>query len=157
MKAISEPSEWYTTQFIKNSLKHYLENQGFRLSEADQEQPLQIDKVIVATKLLSKEVIEIKGTLTEIIDNKTEEQMLKKAGFFKEATDFLSDLLLSPISFLTAYNGDEKGHCLCLPDIRLYREILEKVSEYFTSNQLHFKFYLVNQQGSVHVFSLNSD
>jgi len=162
MNTIAEASAWYTTQFITNSLRHYLENLGFRLNEPDQEQPVQIDKVVVATKLLSKERIEIRGTIDELAgpldkseESQTEGQGEKRSNLFMGAMNFLSDVLLLPVNFFSPQNSDEKNRCLCLPDIEQYREILEKVELYFISNQLHLKIYFVSQNGSVQALCLN--
>ncbi len=146
---------WYTTQFITNSLKQYLKEKRFRLSEPEEQHSLNFDNAIVSTKLLSKEVIEIRGTIAQAAE--TEEQVEKSDIGFIGVMRFLFDIMLAPVSFFTSINGDEKSRCLCLPDLVQYRKILDKLKEYFASNQMHLKIYLINENGSVDVFYLNAD
>ncbi len=147
---------WHTTQFITNSLKQYLIEKGFRLSEPEEQHSLNFDNAIVSTKLLSKEVIEIRGTIPEAAETETEE-IGKRVGGFTGVIRFLFDIMLTPVSFFTSINGDEKSRCLCLPDLKRYRKILDKLKEYFASNEMHLKIYLINENGSVDVFYLNTD
>ncbi|HEV8285076.1 MAG TPA: hypothetical protein VGQ09_12250 [Chitinophagaceae bacterium] len=145
-------TNWYTTQFITNSLKQYLKEKGFRLGEPDQF-PSNFDHVIISTKLLSKEIIEIRGTVNETTE--TEEPVEKNDNGFIEVMHFLLDIMLSPINLFNSMNGYEGDRCLCLPDTGEYRKVLDKLKDYFTSNQLHLKVYLVDQSGTVDVFCLN--
>jgi hypothetical protein len=146
---------WYTTQFITNSLKQYLREKGWRFREPEEQYSLNFDSAIVSTKLLSKEVIEIRGTIAEAAETQTEEYVGKSDSGFIGVMRFLFDLMLSPVSFFTSINGDEKSRCLCLPDLKQYRKILDKLGEYFASNQMHLKIYLINENGIVDVFYLN--
>ncbi len=148
---------WYTTQFITKSLKHYLKEKGFRLTESEEQHSLNFDNTIVSTKLLSKEVIEIRGTITQAAETETEELVGKSDSGFIGVMHFLFDIMLTPVSFFTSINGEEKSRCLCLPDLKQYRKILEKLSEYFASNKMHLKIYLINENGCVDVFYLNPD
>ncbi len=65
--------------------------------------------------------------------------------------------MLSPINFFNSINGNEGNRCLCLPDADQYRKVLDKLKDYFVSNKLHLKIYLVDQNRSVDVFYLNPD
>lgn len=155
MKKIVKDSEWHNTQFITHSLKHYLESKGFRLNKPDEEQLNQSDKIIVATRLLSKEIIEIRGTVEDSIQLPPEEQAGKKGSLFMDAIKLISETLLLPIGFLSPQNIDQESHCVCLPDIGQYRRLIEKVEEYFISNCMHLKVYFVKQNGSVRITYLN--
>lgn len=154
MKATSLTSRWYTTTYISSALKTFLTENGYSISDEVEATPNNCDEVIVATKLFSKEVIEIKGTIhSDDVLKETESNTRLK--MLTDAMHWISDLLLSPISFFVRHYADEKSPSLCLPDLEQYREILEKVREYFTTNDLQLKVYLVNEAGDVHVFQLN--
>jgi len=146
---------WYTTQFITNSLKQYLKKNGFRLSERDELHSTNSDHAFVSTKLLSKEIIEIRGTVSKETVTKTEEQIRKKDVGFIEITQFLLDKMLSPINFFKSTNGHVGNLCLCIPDTHRYRKVVDKLKDYFISNMLHLKIYLIDQNGSVEVVYLN--
>jgi hypothetical protein len=153
MKATSL-TRWYTTSYISASLKNFLEENGYNISEELEEKPANCDEIVVATKMFSKEIIEIKGTVVseEVLK---ESESNKRLRLLTDAMHWLSDILLSPISFFVRHYADDKSPSLCLPDLEQYREILEKVKEYFSTNNLHLKVYLVNESGGVHVVQLN--
>lgn len=147
-------TRWYNTRFIAHALREYLTENGYNISEEPEEIPANCDEVIVATKLFAKEVIEIKGTIHSE-DSLKEVENNTRLKLLTDAMHWLSDILLSPISFFVRHYADEKSPSLCLPDLEQYREILEKVKEYFTTNNLHLKVYLVNESGAVHTLQLN--
>ena len=146
---------WYTTQFITNSLRQYLKSNGFRLSEREVQLSTNSDHAFVSTKRLSKEIIEIRGTVSKETLTKREEQIRKKDSGFIEITQFLLDMILSPINFFKSINGHEGNLCLCIPDIHQYRKVVDKLKDYFISNMLHLKIYLIDQSGSVEIVYLN--
>ena len=153
MNTTTKNIDWYTNQFITNSLRQYLKKKGGRLSEPEEQYSLKFDNVIVSTKLLSKEIIGIRGTIPEAAG--TEKELEKNDSGFIEVIHFFFDVIISPISFLSSINGDEGRWCLCLPDLEQYRNILNKLEGYFASNKMHLKVYFVSQNGSVNVFYLN--
>lgn len=155
MKTTAACSEWYNTQFLTDSLKHYLDSRGFYLYGADEEQPYQPDKIIIAKKLLSKEIIEIRGTVDEATELPTKGQGSKKINHFMDAVKLISGALLPPIRFFSSQNIDQKTHCICLPDIEQHRWLIQKVEEYFIANRMHLKIYFVKQNGSVRAINLN--
>jgi len=154
MNTTTKTIDWYTNQFITHSLRLYLKKKGFRLSEPEEQYSHNFDNVIVSTKLLSKEIIEIRGTITEATETGTGVQAGKNDSGFIETIQFLFNVIFSPISFFTSINSDEGKWCLCLPDLEQYRKILDMSKEYFASNKMHLKVYFVNQNGSVDVFYL---
>lgn len=146
-------TQWYTTAFITNSLRAYLEDHGYSISDEEVHNP-NCDELLVATKLFGREVIEVKGTIASNAAI-AETEGNKRLKMFTDAMSWLSDVLLSPISFFVRHYADEKSPSLCLPDLDQYRDILEKVREYFTANQLNLKVYLVNEAGGVQIMHLN--
>jgi len=155
MNTTTPTIDWYTNQFITNSLKQYLKEKGFRLSEPEEQYSLNFGNAIFSTKLLSKEVIEIRGTITEAAGTGTREWVGKNDNVFLEVMHFFIDVIFSPVNFFSTINGDERRRCLCLPDLEQYRKVLTRLKEYFASNKMHLKVYLINQNGSVDVFYLN--
>lgn len=154
MEATNLTARWYTTAFITSSLKKYLDNNGYSIADEEAEHSPNCDDVIVATKLFGREVIEIKGTIlsTEVL---VETEATKRLKLFSDAMHWLSDVLLSPISFFVRHYADEKSPSLCLPDLDQYRDMLQKVKEYFTVNNLNLKVYLVKENGAVRIMYLN--
>lgn len=154
MEATNLTARWYTTGFITASLKKYLEDNGYSIADDGEERSPNCDEIIVATKIFGREVIEIKGTILST-DALVETEASKRMKLLTDAMHWLSDVLLSPISFFVRHYADEKSPSLCLPDLDQYRDILQKVSEYFTANNLNLKVYLVRENGDVRVIYLN--
>ena len=45
---------------------------------------------------------------------------------------------------------------MALPNVSRYQAIIQKLNDYFSINDLYFRIYLVNEDGSVEVSNLNS-
>ena len=156
MRTTNLTTRWYTTDFISNSLKTYLEDHGYRVLEETEQNSSNSDDVILASKFFGKELIEIRGTVPSNGLLREENENNKRAKLFTDAMHWLSEVLLSPITFFANHYTDAQNRSLCLPDTEQYRELLEKVKEYFTTNNLNLKVYLVSQSGKVHITYLNS-
>lgn len=155
MNTTNKITDWYTSEFLSKCLGNYLNGRGFGLREPEEQEAVHFSNALVSTRLLSKEVIEIRGALTEIINPETEKHAEKKAAGFRRAMNFLIVIILSPVSFFTPSTADKISRCFCLPDLEQNRKILEKVNDYFISNELRLKIYLINQDGFVDVVYLN--
>jgi hypothetical protein len=156
MQLTNLTQRWYTTNFISQSLKHFLEEHGYRFLEEAEEKPSNCDDVIVASRIFGKEYIEIRGTITSGVALKDESEGTKRLKIISDAMNWISDVLLSPITFVANYYNDGKNRSLCLPDLEQYRELLQKLEEYFTSNNLNMKVYLVTETGDVQMMHLNA-
>lgn len=156
MKTTNITTRWYTTAFVSNALREYLGDHGYRIIEENEEEPSNSDEVVVASKFFGKEVIEIRGTIVSEAPLKEETESGKRIKLLTDAMYWLSDVLLSPITFFANNYSDGKNRSLCLPDLPHYRELLEKVTDYFTTNNLNLKVYLVSEDGSIEVTYLNT-
>jgi hypothetical protein len=150
----NKPIDWYSTQFITQSLRTYLKKKRYLLTEPEEARPIGVDHIIVAARRLSKEIIEIRGTITQADTTETEANNANEERGFINTLHFLFNVTLSPISFFTPGNEYE-DRSLCLPDLNHHRETLEKLEDYFTTHGLHLKVYLVNENGAVDIFQLN--
>src|SRR5262245_56981882 len=150
MNQATTAEKWHTTQFITNRLQQYLKEQGFRLTEPE-DHLRQLNNAFVATKLLSKELIQIRGTFSNTTEVSTNEELEINDNGFLEVIRFFLEVLLSPINFLYSMNGYDGDRCLCLPDTEQYRKVLDRLTDYFAFNNLHLKIYLVDQEGCVQI------
>jgi hypothetical protein len=64
-------------------------------------------------------------------------------------------LFNSLIHFAGYYSDGNVMVAIGLPNAERYKIIINRVQEYFTLNNLYFKIYLVNEDGSVEVSNLN--
>jgi len=146
-------TNWHTTQFIESNLKKYLRKKGFRISKPEGESSF--DHTIICARLLSREIIEIRGTVTETLEAIAERKIETTDDSFREITHSILNLMFSPIVLFNSVRDHEKNLCLCLPDTEQHRAILEKLEDYFVSHKLQLKIYLVNRSGSVDIFYVN--
>ena len=65
---------------------------------------------------------------------------------------FSEALLTSFINFGTFENAEV---AMALPNNGRYQAIVEKLHDYFTVNDLYFRIYLVNHDGSIELSNLN--
>lgn len=148
-------NEWYSEEFICNSLIVYLKKNGYKVHE---EKPKNLtgktEKIITVSKFFTKEIIGIKG-----LQPATERNNLFKS-FDKDSSSqaknwFNDSLFNSFINFGKYYSDENAVGAMALPNVERYKAIIEKVQNYFMSNNLYFKLYMVNKNGEVDVWNLN--
>jgi hypothetical protein len=64
-------------------------------------------------------------------------------------------LFNSFINFGKYYSDENAVGAMALPNVDRYKATIEKVQDYFTSNNLYFKVYMVSENGDVDVINLN--
>ena len=150
----NKSTAWYTTQFITQSLQKYLRKKRYLVTESEDKCPVGVDHILIATRRISKELIEIRGTVSHAATSELKVNSADEERGFIDTLHFLFNVTLSPLNFFNQLN-DFEDRSLCLPDLNHHREILEKLEDYFTTHSLHLKVYLVSQKGSVDVLQLN--
>lgn len=151
-----ESAEWYSEEFICNSLINFLKKNGYKIHE---EKPKNIlvkqEKIIMVSKFFTKEIIGIKG-LPQVPDRSTLLKVLDKNDSSPHAKNWFYDSLFNSfINFGKYYSDENAVGAMALPNVEKYKAIIDKVQDYFTSNNLHFKLYMVNQNGDVEVLNVN--
>jgi len=142
MKDQTQTAEWYSTPFIVTHLKKYFFEKRFRVVQEDQ--PVD-NSVIIFSRLLSKERVEIKGVFPENVVPELKQIDLEHNNGVMEIMRYVLDIALSPFSFLSS----EEEKSICLPGLAEYEEVVERLRDYFIPNHLELKVYFVNQDGSV--------
>ena len=151
------PHPWYAEQFISDSLISYLKENGYKIhKELHTKMPDKPETIITASKFFTKEVIEVKGLPTEAQKGSPQKDMPKNTNPVHHAKSWFSEALLNSfMNFGKYYSNDNAEVAMALPNVEKYKAIIEKVQDYFSLNNLYFKIYLVNQDGSVDVSNLN--
>jgi hypothetical protein len=152
-----ENASWYTEAFIGSSIENYLKANGYKIhKESLSNASDRNEKVITASKYFTKEIIGVKGLLTDHNRN----ALLKvadKNSWSQQAKNWFSETLFNSLVNFGKYYSDESAVvAMALPNVDRYKTIIEKVADYFTSNNLSFKLYLVDQNGEVEISNLNS-
>lgn len=142
---------WFSELFIYESVVNFLKENGYKIVKNDlQKLTIKSERIITASKFFKKEVIEVKGYphqyysfLREALPVKT----LHAKHWFTEA------LFNSFVNFSNSINGEV---AMALPNVSRYQAIIKKLNDYFSVNDLYFRIYLVNEDGSVEVSNLNT-
>lgn len=149
-------AEWYSEEFISNSLINYLKENGYKIHrDLYNKMPDKVDTIIIASKFFSKEIIEVKGYPNEFYKNNNKETPKNSTPGYHAKKWFSEALLNSFVNFGKYYSNDSAVVAMALPNVDRYLTIIEKVQDYFSLNNLYFKIYLVNQDGQVEVSNLN--
>ncbi|MCY7422564.1 MAG: hypothetical protein LH478_12580 [Chitinophagaceae bacterium] len=149
-------SDWYSEEFISNSLVGYLKENGYKIhKDLYNKMPDKVDTIIIASKFFSKEIIEVKGYPAEFYKTSNKEIPKNNSTGYHAKKWFSEALLNSFVNFGKYYSNDSAVVAMALPNVDRYLTIIEKVEEYFSMNNLYFKIYLVNQDGQVEVSNLN--
>jgi hypothetical protein len=101
-------------------------------------------------------VIEVKGFPNGMFKNNAGKETPKNTSQVQQAKNWFSEALLNSfVNFGKYYSNDAADVAIALPNVEKYKAIIEKVQDYFFLNNLNFKIYLVNEDGSVEVSNLN--
>lgn len=143
--------DWYSEEFIHNRVANFLKENGYRIhNDNRQKETERPRRIITASKFLKKEVIEVKGFRYYYISDAPETVPARNV----HATNWFTETLFN--SFINFNVSDNTEIAMALPNAGRYQVIIKKLNDYFFANDLYFKIYLVNEDGSVEVSNLNS-
>ncbi len=143
------PVSWYSEEFIYESVLHFLKENGYKVHRDNfEKEAKRTGRIITASKFFKKEVIEVKGFPFHSVSRDTlPAKSTHVIGWFTEA------LFNSFVNFGISDNAEV---AMALPNVGRYQAIIKKLEDYFSINDLYFRIYLVNEDGSVDVSNLNS-
>src|SRR5438309_11688147 len=106
----SDNSTWYTENFISNSIIEHLANNGYKIHKDDVAKRFGSgEKVIVASKFFTKEIIEVKGLLVESSRSKLLNEAAEKINPARAGKNSLSETLLNSLINFGRYYSDENA------------------------------------------------
>lgn len=147
--------QWYTKDFMTTTMLSHLKAKGYVVKQQETFSPEKAESLLLAYKWGDRSIIEIKGYTSSFASADRKEMFQKTLGE-TTANWFYKNMLSSLLSLARQYKNTHLPVSLCLPDLVHHREILEKVQEYFTGNNLHLKVYLVRQDMTVEELNLNT-
>jgi hypothetical protein len=154
--AHEEVNHWYSEEFIISSISEYLKENGYKIHKETGKPTDRPEKVVIASKYFTKEIIEIKGFPSKTTAYSGLQKVTNSSA--AHAKHWFSDALLSSfVNFGKYYSIENAEVAMALPNVERYKAIIEKVQDYFTVNNLYFKLYLVNEDGEVEVSNLNEN
>ncbi len=142
-------ANWFSEEFISAQVVKFLKENGYKVHrEPFGKDHDKSDKIITASKYFRKEIIEVKGFPTSHLHSPT--AMPAKNTHAKSW--FTEALFNSFVNFSSFENAEV---AMALPNVGRYQAIIRNLNDYFTVNNLFFRIYLVNENGSVEVSNLN--
>ena len=152
----TENAEWYSEEFISKSLIIFLKRNGYKIHEERSKNLTgKAEKIITVSKFFTKEIIGIKG-LQPALDRSSLLKVLDKSESSPHSKTWFSESLFNSfINFGKYYSDENAVGAMALPNVERYKAIIETVQEYFKSNNLFFKVYMVDENGDVDVLNLN--
>lgn len=143
-------ADWYSEEFIYNSVVNYLKENGYKVyKDFFQKETIRSERVITASRFFKKEVIEVKGYPYHYYSATRESLPVKN---IQAKSWFTEALFNSLVNFSLSDNGEV---AMAFPNVSRYQAIVKKLNDYFSMNDLYFRIYLVNEDGSVEVSNLN--
>jgi len=141
-------TDWYSEEFIFSSMVKYLKENGYKVQKENrQKEAEKADKIITASKFFKKEMIEVKGYPGSYPN---QSHPTPKST---QAKSWFSEALFN--SFVNFSSFGDAEIAMALPNVGRYQTIIRNLNDYFTLNDLYFRIYLVNEDGSVEVSNLN--
>lgn len=143
-------ADWYSEDFTYKSVIRFLKENGYKiLKENVQKEAERNGRIITASKFFKKELIEVKGFPSYYLHADHQSFPVKSA----HAKNWFSEALFN--AFLNFSISDHAEVAMALPNVGRYQAIIKNLNEYFSTNDLYFRIYLVNKDGSVEVSNLN--
>lgn len=140
---------WYSEEFIYTCVVKYLKENGYKVQKENTiKETEKVERVITASKFFKKEVIEVKG-----FPQYSPEQIHPVVPKATHAMSWFTEALFN--SFVNFSSFTDAEVAMALPNVGRYQAIIKNLNDYFTANDLYFRIYLVNEDGSVDVSNLN--
>ncbi len=142
--------QWYSEDFVYTNVVQYLKENGYKIQKEIAIKSVgKTDRIINASKFFKREIIEVKG-FPYHESNETAHLPVKAT---QHAKSWFSEALVNSFSNFGSFDNAEVA--MALPNVGRYQAIIEKLHDYFTTNDLFFRIYLVNEDGSIEVSNLN--
>ena len=143
-------ADWYSEDFTYKSVVHFLKENGYKILRENQAKGAERNgRTITASKFFKKEVIEVKGFPSQYLHSNHDTSPSR----ISHAKSWFSEALFN--SFLNFSVSEHAEVAMALPNVGRYQAIIKNLYEYFSTNDLYFRVYLVNRDGSVEVSNLN--
>jgi hypothetical protein len=153
---IDSSTECFSEEFISASIEKYLRENGYKIQkQVSVNISGKEELVIVGSKYFEKEIIEVKGYPKSFDENENMVSSKKTSATHHVKRWFSEALFSSFVNFGKYYSNQNVLVAMALPNVNRSKAVIEIVKDYFTENNLYFKIYLVNENGSVEILNLN--
>jgi len=156
MTDYNHQSDWFYEGNVSKKLVIYLEKNGYEILKDNSDNIRAKGEDIIARREGHNEIIEVKGYPTVFYTNGVNKGLPKKTNPKLQAKHWFSEALLSIIFNYQKHRIDgDFSLVLAFPLMDRYKELIKKVGDFFTDNNLDIKVYFVNENGSITIDNLN--
>ena len=149
-------NDWFYEGQISKKLVTYFKSKGYSILKDNSENISTRGEDIIISYQGQQEIIEVKGYPTTVHTKGLKKGQPKPTNPKLQAKHWFSEALLS--SYFNYQRHKKCGNfrlALALPLTDRYKELISKVEEFFTDNNINIKIYFVDENGAVTIDNLN--
>lgn len=151
-------NDWYYEGQISKKLVAYFLKNGYTILKDNSDKISMRGEDIIASIHGQQEIIEVKGYPTTFHTKGKDKGKPKPTNPKLQAKHWFSEALLSSIfNYQRQKVNDNFILALAFPFNDRYKELIGKVENFFTDNNLSFKVYFVHEDGNVTIDNLNKN
>lgn len=156
MTEYNHQDDWFYEGQISKKLVAYFIKNGYTILK-DNKISARGEDIIVSIQG-QQEIIEVKGYPTTVHTKGKDKGKPKPTNPKLQAKHWFSEALLSSIfNYQQHKKKDNFKLALAFPLTHRYTELIGKVEDFFTDNNLNFKVYFVDDKGTVTIDNLNKN
>lgn len=158
MTEYNHQDDWFYEGQISKKLVDYFLKNGYKILKDNSAKISARGEDIIVSIQGQQEIIEVKGYPTTVHTKGKDKGKPKPTNPKLQAKHWFSDALLSSIFNYQRHKDNDKFKlALALPLTDRYKELIGKVEDFFTDNNLNFKVYFVDDKGTVTIDNLNKN
>ena len=156
MTPYNHQNDWFYEGQISKKLVEYFSKNGYIILKDNSDKISSKGEDIIVSIEGQQEIIEVKGYPTTVYTKGKDKGKPKPTNPKLQAKHWFSEALLSSIlNYQRQKVKDNFKLAIAFPLIARYKELIKRVEDYFTDNNLNFKVYFVDESGDVTIDNLN--
>lgn len=158
MTEYNHQDDWFYEGQISKKLVDYFIKNGYTILKDNSNKISARGEDIIVDIQGHKEIIEVKGYPTTVHTKGKDKGKPKPTNPKLQAKHWFSEALLSSIfNYQRHKDNDNFKLAMAFPLTDRYKELIGKVEDFFTDNNLNFKVYFVDKNGTVTIDNLNKN
>jgi len=156
MESYNHQLDWYHESQISKKLVNYFELNNYKIIKNNSENISARGADLIVCSNSEYLVIEVKGYPTTFHTKGVNKGLPKPTKPKLQAKHWFSEAIFSSIYNYSRYKDSQNLIiAIAFPLNERYKELIKKVEDYFTDNDLNFRVYFVDENGSVLLDNLN--
>lgn len=156
MEVYNHRNDWYYEGEISRILIEYFSKQEYEILKDNSANISSKGEDIIVSFNGMKEIIEVKGYPTTFYTLGPKKGQPKPTKPTLQAKHWFSEALLSTIfNYQKHKNGSNFSIALAFPKFDRYLNLISKVEDFFTDNDIDIKVYLISKEGNIEITNLN--